>query len=164
MSGSVQPGNGYGFTSSGYGVSLNISSPFIDDADVYKPLWPSLSVDKVVVSPGTVNRYVPKIGATYIDDATPPMLTVSGEGYISVKCTYEVNKFFPRTAEIVYTTGATVPVDTNTDSYYPIAKINQVTVGMVTTYSLVRLVEDGNLAVNRLKAGASTATWWWTRV
>ena len=66
--------------------------------------------------------------------------------------------------EIVFTSGATVPVDTNTESYYPIAKINSVTVGMVTTLSLVRLVTSGNLAVNRLKAGASTATWWWTRV
>jgi hypothetical protein len=164
MSSSIQPGNGYGFTSSGYGVSLNISNPFLSEDGPYDPLDPSLSVDKVSVTPGTVNRYVPKIATTYLDDPTPPTITVTGEGYVSVKCTYEANKFFPRTAEIVFTSGATVPVDTNTESYYPIAKVNSTTVGMVTTLSLVRLVTSGNLAVNRLKAGASTATWWWTRV
>lgn len=163
MSSSIQPGSGYGFTSSGYGVSLNISNPFQDD-EVYNPLDPSLSVDKVSITPGTVNRYIPKIGANYIDEPTPPTLTATGEGYVSVKCTYEADKYFPRTAEIVFTSGATAPVDTNTESHYPIAKINSTTVGMVTTLSLVRLVQSGNLAVNRLKSGASAATWWWTRV
>lgn len=160
----VQPGNGYGFTSSGYGVSLDMANPFPQDSEPFNPLTPNLSGNNVSINPGTVNRYVPKIGSNYIDASPAPTLTATGEGYVLVKATYEANKFFPRTAEIVFASGSTIPTDTNTESYYPIAKINSITVGSVTTLTMTRLVQDGNLAVNRLKAGASTATWWWTRV
>jgi len=161
----VQPGNGYGFSSSGYGVSLDIGGPFPelnDPAIIY--LNPSLSGDKVSVSPGTVNRYIPKIGSVYIDAASAPKITVSGPGYICVKCTYAANSFFPRTATIVFETGDTPPVDTNSQSFYPLAKVNEETTGGVTSLTFTRLVEPANLVVNRLKAGANNATWWWTRV
>jgi hypothetical protein len=160
-----QPGAGYGFTSSGYGVSLDSSNPFPDDGpNIIPPLNPQLDGNKVSASPGTVNRYIPKIGSTYIDAATPPTITAEGPGFICVKCTYEAGKFFPRTATIVFEPGATPPADTNTESYYPLGRVNETTVGGVNVLSLVRLVEPGNLAVNRLKAGANTASWWWTRV
>jgi hypothetical protein len=51
-----------------------------------------------------------------------------------------------------------VPADTNTTGYYPLAKINSPGGGV---FSMVRLSSMGNLIVNRLKAGASTATWYW---
>jgi hypothetical protein len=158
----VQPGNGYGFSSSGYGVSLDIGNPFPDDVgNKFNPLSPRLSGDKVTIEPGTVNRYIPKIGANYIDATPAPTLTVTGEGYVLIKATYEVNKFFPRTAEAIFASGSTVPADTNSESYYPIAKINTVSSGGVTTYTLSYLTSNGNLIVNRLKAGASIATWYW---
>jgi hypothetical protein len=161
---SIQPGNGYGFNSSGYGVSLDIGNPFPEDSAFIPPLSPQLEVNKVSVTPGTVNRYVPKIGSTYIDAVTPPTITAEGPGFICVKATYEANKFFPRTATIVFESGATPPVDTNTESYYPLARVNETMVDGVSVLSMVRLVEPANLLVNRLKAGASLATWWWTRV
>ncbi len=153
----VQPGNGYGFSSSGYGVSLDIGNPFPESAES-KPqfLNPSLEGDKVSVSPGTVNRYIPQMGGVYLDAATPPTITIEGAGHICVKVTYEASKFFPRTATIVYEYGTTPPSDTNTESYYPLAKVNS-TAGV---YSMVKF-SSGNLVVNRLKAGANTATWWW---
>lgn len=160
----VQPGNGYGFSSSGYGVSLDIGNPFITEDSIKPPLDPYLNGNKVGASPGTVNRYIPKIGSTFIDAVTPPTITAEGPGYICVKCTYEVGKFFPRTASIVFEPGAEPPLDTNTQSHYPLARINETTVGGVNVLSIVKLVEPGNLAVNRLKAGSNAASWWWTRV
>jgi hypothetical protein len=130
------------------------------------PLDPSLDGDKVTIAPGTVNRYIPKIGSNYIDETPRPTLTVTDTGYVLVKCTYEANKFFPRTAEIVFLAVPTPPVDTNTESFYPLGKVTKTVVSGVTTYSLsgVGFFSNSNLAVNRLKAGANIATWWWTRV
>lgn len=154
----IQPGSGYGFTSGGYGFTINTTQPFDLTPSSDGPLLPFLRDNKITITPGTVNRYVPKIGGTYIDADTPPELTVTGEGYVVVGVSYEVNKFFPRTAEIVFVSGTTVPVDTNTEGYYPLAKINS---SGGSTFSIVRLSPIGNLIVNRLKAGASTAVWWW---
>lgn len=126
-------------------------------------LDPNLTNDKVTVTPGTVNRYIPKIDTTYIDADPAPEITVADEGHVCIKVTYEVNKFFPRTAEIVFITGTDVPDDTETESYQPLAKINKDETTTPTTYSMVKL-NFGNKVVNRLKAGANTATWWWTDV
>lgn len=125
------------------------------------PLDPNLSDDKVSIVIGTVNRYIPKIGTHYIDEVPAPQLTVNDSGYVMVKATYEVNKFFPRNAEIVFQAVPTPPVDTDTESYYPLGKVTKTTVGETSTYSM-QIFQNGNLIVNRLKAGASTATWWWT--
>lgn len=161
----IQPGSGYGFTSGGYGFSLNTENPFAgDDGSSIKPLWPSLSGDKVTVTPGTVNRYIPMIGSNYIDSIPAPTITVEGPGYVCVKATYEANKFFPRTATIVYHYGSTPPADTNTESHYPLARIELVTTVTPSVLVMNLLVEPGNLSVNRLKAGANNATWWWTRL
>jgi hypothetical protein len=153
----IQPGLGYTFDSSSSGFTIDTSEPFpgpVNSTVVY--LDPYLNGDKVGATPGAVNRYIPKIGTVYLDAATPPTITVTAEGHVLVKAVYEVNKFFPRTAEIVFVTGATPPADTETDGYYPLAKINSA--GGV--YSMVKL-GSGNLVVNRLKAGANIATWWW---
>jgi hypothetical protein len=161
----IQPGVGYTFDSSSKGFTIDTSDQFPDrDEYVYKPLNPQIDGNKVGASPGTVNRYVPKIGSIYLDAATAPTITIEGPGFICVKATYEANKFFPRTATVVYEYGATPPVDTSTESYYPLAKVNEETVGGSPVFSMTLLVEPANLLVNRLKAGASLATWWWTRV
>jgi hypothetical protein len=161
----IQPGSGYGFTSGGFGFTLNTENPFpADDGSTIKPLWPSLSEGKVMVTPGTVNRYIPLMGTNYIDSLPTPTITVEGPGYVCVKATYEPNKFFPRTATIVYHYGSTPPADTNTDSHYPLARVELVTTVTPSVLVMNLLVEPGNLAVNRLKAGDNMATWWWTRV
>jgi hypothetical protein len=124
------------------------------------PLNPGLDADKVYVSPGTVNRYIPKIGSDYIDKVPAPSLTVTDNGYVMVKATYEANKYFPRTAEIVFQAVSTPPADTDTISYYPLATITKDTSSGTAVYSMQYLA-SGNLIVNRLKAGNSMATWWW---
>ncbi len=132
-------------------------------ASVLNPLDPVIVGDKVTITPGTVNRYIPKIGTTYIDASPPPELTVTDNGYVLVKVTYEVDKYFPRTAEIVFQPVATPPADTNTESYWPLAKVVKTISEGVTYYSLtgVGFYSNGNLVVNRLKAGNNIATWWW---
>lgn len=159
---SIQPGSGYTFTSSSLGHNLNIEKPW---APIYaggdvKPFTVTLGDGDVGVSPGTVNRYIPTIDGEYIDKDPPPRLTVSDEGYVLIKATYEEAKFFPRTAEIVFEAGEEPPIDTENESYYPLAKINSPTGGGL---SITAYIND-NLIVNRLKAGDSTATWWWTKV
>jgi hypothetical protein len=124
------------------------------------PLDPNLSGDKVTIRPGTVNRYIPKIGSDYIDKVPAPTITVTDNGYVLVKVTYEPNKYFPRTAEVVFEAVATPPVDTETESYWPLAKVNKTTVGSTTSYAL-QYFSNGNLIVNRLKSGQGAATWWW---
>jgi hypothetical protein len=129
-------------------------------ASSLNPLDPQINGDKVTIIPGTVNRYIPKIGTKYIDESPPPELTVTDNGYVLVKVTYEVNKFFPRTAEIVFLAVATPPADTNTESYWPLAKVIKTVVSGTNYYSL-QYFSNGNLVVNRLKAGNNIATWWW---
>lgn len=161
----VQPGVGYNFDSSNSGFTLDTTEAFprrdIDGRD--EPLTPNISGNIVTVIPGTVNRYVPKIGEIYIDKVPPPSLTVSGEGYILVKVTYEANKFFPRTAVIVFQAVETPPADTENEGYYPLAKVNPISGSSPPQFTL-QTFSVGSLAVNRLKAGQGTATWWWTRV
>jgi len=124
------------------------------------PLDPRLDDDKVTIQPGTVNRYIPKIDGNYIDKVPAPKITVSADGYILVKVTHQPQKYFPRTAEIVFLPVATPPVDVDTISYYPLAKVNKNETGGITSYSL-QYFSKGNLIVNRLKSGQGAATWWW---
>lgn len=158
----IQPGVGYTFNASSSGTNFDIQQPWSEwDKNVrISPLWPKLSGNKVTVLPGTVNRFIPKIGSNYIDEIPAPKLTVTGEGYIVVKVTYVASTFFPRTATIEFSAGSTAPADTATEGYYPLSKINVSTVGGVTTYSTI-VFSYGNLICNRLKAGAGTAVWYW---
>jgi hypothetical protein len=161
----VQPGVGYTFDSSNSGFTLDTTDAFprrdIDGRD--EPLTPNISGNKVTLIPGTVNRYVPKLGGVYIDKVPTPELSVTGEGYVLVKVTYEANKFFPRTAEIIFQAVETPPADTDNDGYYPLAKVNPVA-GTSPQQFVLQTFSTGSLAVNRLKAGQGMATWWWTRV
>jgi hypothetical protein len=145
-----------GNSGTGYGLPQDVIN-----ASTLNPLDPVISGDKVTITPGTVNRYIPKIGTVYIDATPPPQITVNDNGYILVKVTYEVNKYFPRTAEIVFMAVSSPPADTNTESYYPLATVTKTTVSGTDYYSLSIFGNNSNLVVNRLKAGANIATWWW---
>jgi hypothetical protein len=116
-----------------------------------------------MVHPGTVNRVVPKMNEDYLDKLEAPEYNpIYEEGYVAIKCTYEPETFFPRKAEIVYLPGETMEpyVDTEEESYFPVAKINKDDAGANSTWSVVQL-SDSNMVVNRLKSGANTAVWWW---
>lgn len=161
----IQPGNGYGFTSSGYGFSINAGSPFNDpEQGEYRPLFCSYNgTNKYLISPGTVNRIVPKIGSVYLDASTKPELTIPSSGYICVMLTHEVDSFFPRTATIVFHAGSVTPGDTETTGYWPLAKVNVTETEEGTKYETIPF-SYGNLVCNRLKAGANTAVWYWAAI
>jgi len=160
----IQPGSGYGFTSSGYGFSINAEPPFNFPDDNYRPLYVSYKEsNKFLVSPGTVNRVIPKIGEVYLDAPEKPQVTVTANGYICVELTHEVDSFFPRTAKIIFHAGATTPGDTETTGYWPLAKINVTEAESGTTYETITF-SYGNLVCNRLKAGANTAVWYWAAI
>jgi hypothetical protein len=117
---------------------------------------------KVTIKPFTVNRIVPKIDNEYLDATEAPELEMFGEGYVAVKCTHEPEKFFPRTAEIVFLMGGDLSSypDTETESYFPIAKINPTG---TNTYTIIQL-SSSNLVVNRLKSGSNEAFWLWDEI
>lgn len=126
------------------------------------PLEPRISDDQLSIEPGTVNRYIPKLSGEYIDSIPAPTLTIAASGYVLVKVTYEAEKFFPRNAEIEFQDVEPPPPDSENESFYPLAKVNQIVEDGVTTYVIVNLqAKRGNLVVNRLKSGANMATWWW---
>jgi len=56
----------------------------------------------------------------------PTDIAVSGEGYVAIKARYVNEKFFPRTAEVIFIAGSNLDgwEDTEEESYFPIAKIN----------------------------------------
>jgi len=117
---------------------------------------------RITITPGCVNRVIPKLNEKYLDADEPPDQLVVGEAYVTVKVTYQQDKNFPRTAEIYLHLGGDLNSleDTTTDSYYPIAKINQTTSGDDKVYTVTQL-SAGHLICNRTKAGTGTATWWW---
>jgi hypothetical protein len=153
--------NDINFSSSAGGTAYATPQQVYDMSGAITPLFPSINGDKVTIQPGTVNRYIPKVGSDYIDKVPAPTITVNDNGYVMIKATYEPNKYFPRTAEVVFQAVSTPPADTDTTSYYPIGTITKVTTGSVVSYSMQFLTNGGNLIVNRLKAGNSIATWWW---
>jgi hypothetical protein len=155
----TMPSNDFLYQANTNGTAYTLPKP-VYYTPTGNPLDPKLNDDKVVIQPGTVNRYIPKIGSDYIDKVPAPTITVTDNGYVLVKVTHEANKYFPRTAVVVFEAVATPPVDTETISYYPLAKVNKTTVGSINTYAL-QYFSNGNLIVNRLKSGQGAATWWW---
>jgi hypothetical protein len=117
---------------------------------------------RIIVTPGCVNRVIPKLDNVYLDADEVPDQLVLGESYVTIKVTYEENKNFPRTAEVYLHLGGDLNAleDTPEYSYYPIAKINETSEGGNKTYT-VRQLSAGHLVCNRTKAGAGEATWWW---
>jgi hypothetical protein len=151
------------YTESTGGTTYSLGQQVYYGVDTNLPIYPLLNDNKVSVFPGTVNRIVPKIEDDFIDASTPPTITVTGEGYICIKLTYVASTFFPRTAEIIFFEGSVTPEDTETEGYYPLSKINSVTVDEVTTYSQI-VLSYGNFVCNRLKSGANPAAWYWATI
>lgn len=162
----LQPGVGYTFDSSSKGFTLDTSDPFPDVNKLgnYRPLFATnVGGNKFEVSPGTVNRIVPKIGSTFIDATERPQLTIITSGYICVMLTHVTDSFFPRTASIIFHPGSTTPGDTETEGYYPLAKVNVTEDEGGTSYETI-VFSYGNFVCNRIKAGANTAVWYWAGI
>lgn len=136
----------------------------------------STSSKYVAIQMGVVNKIIPKIANKYIDEPDVYLNVTNAPGFVFVEATYEpssdpaTNKYFPTKIEIGFVSGDELHKDTNTKGYFPLARIRNTTVDpggpgdVPATYandhSIAQIV-CGNLVVNRLKAGANTAVWWW---
>jgi len=108
-------------------------------------------------SVGMVNRTIPKLNDEYLDKTgTPPMLAVSGHGYVGIVVTYVPNQVFPTNATIEFRQSLEVN-DTASTSFYPLAMIDEVN-NSVTVSQL----SDTNLVVNRMKIGRDLYSWSWS--
>jgi len=184
----AQPGAGYGFTSSGYGFSLNTLDPFpVQEAaapdhpfklNVY---WMEESaMFFATVTAGTVNNIVPVIwGGGPIDDllnVTPKpemgLATVQvAPGFFNayVRCGPDSTTpyIFPTSdrdqagyPQVYFST--TEMTDTDEFTYIKIADA-QVDVATKTVQSVVQYV-TGSLWASRIKVGTLTAKYYYARV
>lgn len=158
----IQPGSGYGFTSSGYGFSLNAEPPF--DATP-PPEWtqlkvyenPAGEVPAISVWPGTVNGVVPKIAAAYIDAQPTPKIEITGNGTVYLSVTRVSGDVFPKLVQVNF--AATVPADTFNVGNFALASIvkngNNLTISQFITTSLI---------VSRVAYGPTDSVFYWFRV
>jgi hypothetical protein len=98
----IQPGSGYGFTSGGFGFTLNTQNPFPDDSSVNIPcpfdiydLTYRESKYYVKIYPGMVNNLVVKSDdGVLLTNNPPPEIevmsgagpTAAGESFIYIRC------------------------------------------------------------------------------
>lgn len=93
----IQPGSGYGFSSSGYGFSINVGSPFGSETASVPTAWlPTDNGDDTFsIYPGTINSTIPCIGAigannlltaqTEVTPRAPYVFSSAGDCYIYLR-------------------------------------------------------------------------------
>jgi len=185
MSSSIQPGAGYGFTSGGFGFSLNTTNPFQEDVGDtciplrinYKGYNPSGSVHSFGVCVGTINNLVPQI----LEDGvwvkldrlvsgvpSPPVSVMnftSGLTYIYLRTGKGATGDFPdsdTTADEYPRIASSGTVLTDDDDYGYILLAH----GSADTNNVMTLYQDGSgsLWADRLKLGTLTARYYYARV
>lgn len=185
MSSTIQPGAGYGFTSGGFGFSLDTTNPFSEDTGEscvplrinYKGYQASGSTHSFGACVGTVNNLVPQL----LEDAvwvkldrlvsgvpTPPVGVInftSGLTYFYLRCGASASGDFPETDDTqdkypkIISSG-TVLTDTDDYGYILLAH------GSADSNNVMTLYQDvsGSLWGDRLKLGSLTAKYYYARV
>ena len=185
MSSTIQPGAGYGFTSSGFGFSLDTINPFQEDAGDtciplrinYKGYNPTGSTHSFGVCVGTINNLVPqlledgvwvKLDRLVSGEPSPPVSVfnfTSGLTYIYLKSGKGTSGEFPDsdTTTVNYPrieSSGTVLADTDTFGYILLAHGSANASNVLTLYQNV----TGSLWADRLKLGTLTAQYYYARV
>lgn len=185
----IQPGAGYGFTSSGYGYSLNTNPPFDLGTEVstdhpfkVRAVFGENATDlRVYVTAGTVNNIVPTIyGGTdtspLLNDVPQPYSVIPGGAftkyniYIKVGYNSSTQQYpsptrspsskYPQVDYAPESGGA--PSDTDDYTYINIARI---TVNNSTlTVEKVDQYVTGSLWTSRIKVQGVTAQYFFARV
>lgn len=189
----IQPGSGYGFTSGGYGFSINTTSPFPSESEVstrhpFKviPIGPSGSNFRYQVVSGTLNNIVPEIDdvitstEALLDRATsgvpnPPtgqlnISTSTLESFIYLRAGAEVASPYafpdPNVANTPYPKVISSDValtDTDTYGYILLAKFDMDSATAPTTGALSQYVSS-SLWGDRIKLGTTTARYYYARI
>jgi hypothetical protein len=188
----IQPGSGYGFTSGGYGFTLNTENPFpevdVSNRHPFKVLvvGPSGSNFRYQVVSGTINNLVPEIddvisGVDVLLDRTtsgvpdPPtgqlsINTSTKESWIYLRAGADTASpfAFPDTniANAAYPKVISSDVeltDTDTYGYVLIAKFDMDSATAPTTGALYQYV-SGSLWADRIKVNGATARYYYARI
>jgi hypothetical protein len=78
-------------------------------------------VYKIFFAPAQVNNFVPKIGSTFIDDPTPPGLTVTGSaGVTYARATIDTTGAI---TDLIVDSASTLPSDTTSGTLYKYRRI-----------------------------------------
>lgn len=114
---------------------------------------------KATVKPGTANNIIPKISGTYLDDLTPPTLTLSsGKSRICLKVTYSTATFFPDNVEIVALTSDEAMAPSDSTAYLQLASVNIGTVNGSEKATVTQYIFSSQIVI-RAKPGSGTAVW-----
>jgi hypothetical protein len=189
----IQPGSGYGFTSGGYGFTINTTSPFPSESEVstkhpFKviPIGPSGSNFRYQVVSGTLNNIVPEIydvitAAEVLLDRTTAGVANPPTGQLSINTSTEESFIYLRAgaetaapydfpdANIANTAYPKVIssdvqlTDTDTYGYVLLAKFEMDSSSAPTTGALFQYI-SGSLWGDRIKLGSNTATYYYARI
>ena len=194
MSSTIQPGAGYGFTSGGFGFSLDTTNPFQEDAVTRHPFQIiNVSINaggKVIyqVKSGAINNIVPLLD-DYISSTTvlldrvtagvadPPTAELTSGSYdATTKTSYIVLRSGPDATTNDFpssdVTSNRYPqviggnaVPVDTDTLAYIL-LGTITVDNVTTPTAFTVSQNvtGSLWADRLKTGTDTARYYYARI
>lgn len=156
----LNPGNGYTYERGANGISLDILPPVRLFVFPFKvEAFRDGTANKVRVRAGTVNNLVPKIGSDYLDAATPPALTLTGNAthriYLKAS-TASPPVFFPDT--VVVESATSDQANTNTNGYLLLATV---VVDGGAIKSVNQFVYASQVLV-RAKPGTADALWSWS--
>lgn len=183
----IQPGSGYGFTSGGYGFTLNTENPFPADVEGgacvpftfnYLGYNPTGSVHSFRICVGTINNLVPqlledgvwvKLDRLVSGDPSPPVGVLNFTGgltylYLRVGKDPTTNDFPSSDTAIDqyprFISSGTVLTDDDTYGHILVAHGSANASNELTMYQDV----SGSLWSDRIKLGTATATYYYARV
>lgn len=189
----IQPGSGYGFTSGGYGFTLNTENPFPADVDVLNrhpfkviPVGPVGSNFRYQVVSGTLNNLVPELDdvisstEVLLDRTTsgvpnPPIgqLSINSstkESWIYLRAGAESASPYAFPDPSISNTGYPKVIssdveltDTDTYGYVLLAKFDMDSATAPTTGALYQYVSN-SLWGDRIKLGTNTARYYYGRI
>jgi hypothetical protein len=189
----IQPGTGYGFTSGGYGFTINTTSPFPSESEVstrhpFKviPIGPSGSNFRYQVVSGTLNNIVPEIDDVITSTEALLDRVTSGvpdppTGQLSIS-TSTLESFIYLRAGVAAASPKAFPdpnrantpypkiissnvalTDTDTYGYVLLAKFEMDSSSAPTTGALYQYVSS-SLWGDRIKLGTTTAQYYYARI
>lgn len=185
----IQPGSGYGFTSGGYGFTLNTENPFPDlsSGDVCRPLEVKYSkydatgnTHFFTVCIGAVNNLVPQLNEDGVwvkldrntggvmNPPEPVINVTSGVGVIYLRCgkaaspstKYPDDDTANDSYPRIISAGGAVPSDSDSYSYLLLATV-MINASEQATINPVVL---NSLWTERFKCGSNPAIYWWSTV
>lgn len=154
-----ESGIGCTFTNTGNGISVNLNQPvqLFKRAPLTVYLGTQNQVQKILVQPGLVNGFIPKISGTDLDQLPAPSLNASA-GVVYVRVQRVANSPFP--ANVTIQKAASVPSDDTDFGHYALASVTADDKGNLSVFNYV----EGNLQCHRLAVTSAPFLYYWAVV